>query len=83
VQIWNNASSGCPSPIEVTINPSCLVVEYATIFFMSCWAVAVDAANSAVILPRINITACIGGALENRASVRTKRNTPATTIVEL
>lgn len=51
--MWKNARAGCPMPIAVTISPSCLVVEYAIIFFISCWAMAVEAANSAVVPPKI------------------------------
>lgn len=50
--MWKNANTGCPIPIAATIKPSCLVVEYAIIFFMSCWAIAVEAANKAVVPPK-------------------------------
>lgn len=83
VHMWNRANRGCPIPIEVTISPSCLVVEYATIFLMSCWTIAVEAANKAVIPPRRSIIVCLFGVFENRLSVRINKNTPATTIVDL
>jgi len=59
------------------------VVEYATIFLMSCWAIAVEAANRAVTPPRRSIIVCLFGDFENRLSVRINKNTPATTIVDL
>lgn len=53
------------------------------IFFMSCWATAVEAANKAVVPPRIRTADCAHGIKAKRSLVRIKRNTPATTIVDL
>ena len=81
--MWKNAKIGCPMPMAVTISPNWLVVEYAMIFFMSCWATAVEAANKAVTPPRSRTIDWALGELENSSLVRTKINTPATTIVDL
>lgn len=50
---------------------------------MSCWAMAVEAANNAVVPPRIKTIDWALGESENKSLVRTKRNTPATTMVDL
>lgn len=43
---------GAFSPMATIMRPNCLVVEYATIFFISCWDMAVVAAKRAVIDPK-------------------------------
>ena len=81
--MWNKAISGCFSPIATTINPSCLVVEYAIIFFISCCKNADVAANIAVSLPimrQLFKNTVLGFTTE---IIRISRNTPATTIVDL
>ena len=59
------------------------MVEKAIIFFKSCWVVAQDEANRAVMDPRIKVPCCIAGLERIRGETRIRRNTPATTIVDL
>ena len=50
---------------------------------MSCWAIAVEAANSAVIPPKRSMVVWVSGLEASKFSVRISRNIPATTIVDL
>ena len=50
---------------------------------MSCCAIAVEAANIAVIPPSISMILWAFSLLANKLSVRISKNTPATTIVDL
>jgi len=83
VQMWKRAMLGWLSPMATIISPSCLVVEYATIFFMSCWEMAVVAAKIAVVDPKIRHQVLKLLASEYAGSSRISRKIPATTMVEL
>jgi len=70
-------------PIAATINPNCLVVEYATTFLISYWLSATLAAKMAVVEPKILIRGSAQDSASINSKVRIKRKTPATTIVDL
>src|SRR5271165_1466618 len=61
--------------------PSWLTVEYARIFLMSVWVIAMVAAKSAVIAPVHAITAEAPGAAAYRKDSRHTMYTPAVTMV--
>ena len=63
------------------MNPSWLIVEYASIFLMSFWTTAMVAAKSAVAAPVIAMTIIVKGDKTNTNDRRQIRYTPAVTIV--
>lgn len=82
VQMWNRAIFGNPRPKANIIRPSWLVVEYAMIFFISCWRKAEVAANMAVVAPTMEQASKNVGVFDIFV-IRISKNIPATTIVEL
>src|SRR5262249_37294786 len=78
---WKIAAVQLPVPAATNMNPSWLTVEYASTFFMSVWANAMNAAISAVRSPMVatTISAVVDDAY--RSDSRHTMYTPAVTIV--
>ena len=53
---WKIAAVQLPVPAATNMKPSCDTVEYASTFFRSVWANAMNAAASAVSRPTVAIT---------------------------
>ncbi len=65
----------------MNMNPSWLIVEYASTFLMSCCTHASRPPRSAVATPITSIALSTAGAASKIGSVRATTNTPAATIV--
>src|SRR5262245_551784 len=78
---WKIAAVQLPVPAATNMNPSCDTVEYASTFFRSVCATAMNAAASAVSMPTVatTISAVVDAAYRNDS--RTTMYTPAVTIV--
>lgn len=81
--MWKKAATGRLSPIAKIISPNWLVVENAIIFLISCWVIATVDAKKAVNAPSKRVICVKVGFRAIIGDTRIRRNTPATTIVEL
>src|SRR6185503_7382212 len=81
VMTWKKPAAKAPTPTPMNMKPSWLTVEYASTFFRSVCAKAIDAARMAVKAPVQAMIAIAAGDITKRKERRATRYTPAVTMV--